>query len=63
MKVFSVSKYIEDMKSYGRSDSAIRRHLVGWAAECYGLTEEEMDAIGYVTCENWMEERKEEKEQ
>lgn len=61
MKVFSVSKYIEDAKHKGYSDEAIRRYLVGWAARCHGLTKEEMNDNGFVTLEDWMEERKEDK--
>ena len=61
MKVFSVSKWVEDSKRKGYSDSAIRRYLLSWAAKCHGLTEKEMKKFGLLSHENWMEERKEEK--
>lgn len=58
MKVFSVAKYVEDMKSKGLSDSYIRSNLVDWAAKCHGLTEAEMGELGLLAHKKWMEKRK-----
>ena len=54
-KVFSIEKFVADCIADGDGDNAkevIKRH--SWAPECNHLTSREMNAIGYLTHENWM---------
>ena len=56
MKVFSLEKFIDDCIEDGRhgacAKEVIERHP--WAVKCNHLTSREMNAIGYLTHENWM---------
>ena len=60
-KVFSVEKFKESMKSFGYVKTIIDCYLANWANECEGLTEEEMNKLGYRTGDNWMIEVEESK--
>lgn len=53
-KVFSIEKYVKSRKNDGDTDEKIRMHLISWANECDGLTEEKMNNLHYGTCDEWM---------
>lgn len=55
MKVFSLEKFIADCIEDGDGTCAsevLERNP--WAVECHHLTSREINAIGYLTHENWM---------
>lgn len=52
-KVFSLYKYIERQKQFGFSEKELVANLT-WAVKCVGLTEEKMNAKGYVASEYWL---------
>lgn len=58
-KVFSKEKWIK--KEILTNNFPINKNeidelveLLGWPNECDGLTEEEMNKLGYLTRQNWM---------
>ena len=59
MKVFSVEKWKERMRSIGDTDEEIKEHYRMWAKECDGLTEEEMKVKGLGVIDTWMIEKEE----
>lgn len=59
MKVFSAKKYLLDLiKRQGDDIKELKKRLDSqWYIICNGLNEEEMLELGYVTSDDWMEEK------
>ena len=53
-KVFSLKKFQEWYKTSELRKIMFNVNCELWANECDGLTEEEMNKLGYETSDNWM---------